>query len=299
MTTVGQSDLLPDQKVWKAIGLFLGLTALFSLPAYYMAIELARHTYYYVFMMWMPGLAALATCKIMGLSINSLGWKLGDAKWSWRSYFLPVLYVSIAYFIAYSFEFIKPSGSGTLTYLQDRFGLVGWSAELSIAFFIFILLTVVFVRTLAHTLGEEIGWRGFLVPQLMRKFGFAMTSLISGLIWALWHFPVLLYGNYANENLCLCFDNSRIWAYISMLVFISFPLTFYRLKSGSLWPSVIFHAMHNVMVYHLFESMTKTTKSGKIWVGEFGWLLPLITGVIALYFIKRAKEENFDQKLGS
>lgn len=45
--------------------------------------------------------------------------------------------------------------------------------------------------------GEEIGWRGYALPRLARKFGFGSAGLIVGVVWAVWHFPLffLLPGN--------------------------------------------------------------------------------------------------------
>ena len=38
--------------------------------------------------------------------------------------------------------------------------------------------------------GEEIGWRGFLVPELAKVLPFTGVALVSGLIWASWHYPI-------------------------------------------------------------------------------------------------------------
>ena len=46
------------------------------------------------------------------------------------------------------------------------------------------------------TLGEEIGWRGFLVPELTGWVGFRRASLYSGVIWGAWHLPGILTGAY-------------------------------------------------------------------------------------------------------
>ena len=47
-----------------------------------------------------------------------------------------------------------------------------------------ISLTVGFVPKTGRALGEEIGWRGFLVPELSKVTGFTGTALINGLMWS-------------------------------------------------------------------------------------------------------------------
>jgi membrane protease YdiL (CAAX protease family) len=46
-------------------------------------------------------------------------------------------------------------------------------------------------------LGEEIGWRGFMLPRLLQIFKWRSAALVGGLLWSFWHFPVWLPANYA------------------------------------------------------------------------------------------------------
>jgi len=45
-------------------------------------------------------------------------------------------------------------------------------------------------------LGEEVGWRGFLYPRLKERHGTAKGRLLGGLIWGLWHWPVMIFAGY-------------------------------------------------------------------------------------------------------
>jgi membrane protease YdiL (CAAX protease family) len=83
----------------------------------------------------------------------------------------------------------------------------------SLAGFVVSNATLGFLLSLVSALGEEIGWRGFLVSELAKLTTFAKTSLISGAIWAVWrlsrrHAPLVLSALFHHHGhwpeLCLC-----------------------------------------------------------------------------------------------
>jgi membrane protease YdiL (CAAX protease family) len=88
-------------------------------------------------------------------------------------------------------------------------------------------------------LGEEWGWRGWLLPRLV-SYGTFRGLLFGGVIWGLWHFPITLLGyNYPNLG---------GWAapyFIIACVFLGLTMGWLRLYSGSVWPSVIAHGSLN------------------------------------------------------
>lgn len=91
--------------------------------------------------------------------------------------------------------------------------------------------------------GEEFGWRGYLLPKLL-PLGERKAYLISGLIWGVWHAPVILMGyNYGTGY------PGAPWSGVVMFIFISFVLgTFFgwaSLRAGSIWPAIFGHAVLN------------------------------------------------------
>lgn len=55
-----------------------------------------------------------------------------------------------------------------------------------------ILLLHLVVQSVVIGLGEEIGWRGWLLPSLAERRTFGMAAGMTGLLWAIWHAPVFL-----------------------------------------------------------------------------------------------------------
>jgi len=103
--------------------------------------------------------------------------------------------------------------------------------------------TVVFIGGavgLPLTLGEEYGWRGYLLPHLL-PLGEIKATLIVGLVWAAWHLPILLIGlNYPDQSLIKVLPVFGI-----TVLLMAFPFTWLYVDSRS---SVITVAvMHSVL----------------------------------------------------
>jgi membrane protease YdiL (CAAX protease family) len=91
--------------------------------------------------------------------------------------------------------------------------------------------------------GEEFGWRGYLLPKLL-PLGERKAYLISGLIWGVWHVPVILMGyNYGPEY------PGAPWAGALLFIFICFVMgTFFgwaSVRAGSIWPAIFGHGVLN------------------------------------------------------
>jgi membrane protease YdiL (CAAX protease family) len=114
-----------------------------------------------------------------------------------------------------------------------------WS-EATWSVYLMLLLTALLPVTL-FTFGEEYGWRGYLLPRLL-PLGEVGASVLLGVIWGVWHLPLLLAGlNYPGVNVWLA-----IIVFTFVTVALSFAYTwFYVASGGSVLVAAVFHASTN------------------------------------------------------
>jgi uncharacterized protein len=163
---------------------------------------------------------------------------------------------------------------------------LGGAPWISIVLGIVLIGTYGLVRSVSSALGEEIGWRGFLVPELSKTTSFTATSLISGVIWSLWHYPILIYGDY-NAGTPTWYG---LTCFTVLVISISFVFAWMRLKSGSLWTGAILHGSHNLYIQGIFTPITRNTGKTAWFIDEFGCVLPLVAIAFAIYFWSKRRE---------
>lgn len=237
-------------------------------------------------LMWCPGVAALLTCKYLGRGIGCLGWRWGRTRYQVACYLIPLGYATATYAVVWLTGFGGVYRKSFVDAITQDFGLGRMPPWASIALSFLFTATTGVVADCATTLGEEIGWRGFLVPELAKRHSFAGTAIISGLVWALWHFPILLFADYHPPT--------PAWYYLTSITVtvpaISFVMTWMRLKSGSLWTGVILHASHNTFIQQFFQPLTVDNTRTRYVAGEFGAALFVVAILLAVYFWKRRGE---------
>ncbi|TWX37053.1 CPBP family intramembrane metalloprotease [Frigoribacterium sp. ACAM 257] len=137
-----------------------------------------------------------------------------------------------------------------------------------------------FVNTVP-ALGEELGWRGFLLPRLL-PLGTAPAVLVSGAVWGLWHTPLILLGyNYGVQT--------PGWIGVAMMtgtcVVVGAVFAWLRVRSASVWPAALAHGAFNAAAGSslLFAAAGERIDlvQGTI-LGWSGWIVPvLLVAVLA------------------
>lgn len=269
---------------------FLLLTLLISSVFYFLIIRSGHMGGgwggYVAGLMWSPGLAALLTCRLLGRDLKTIGWSWGSGRYELIGYLIPLAYSIVIY------GFVWLTGLGTffnrafLDKVTQSFGLGPLPAWLSMTLYFLLTATFAVIRDTATVIGEEIGWRGFLVPELAKTQSFARTATLTGFIWAIWHYPIVLFADYKSDT--------PVWFYLPlltiMLPFLTFVWTWLRLKSGSIWPCVILHASHNTFIQSFFDPLTVHTKRTNYVANEFGAGILVLSIVMAYYFWRRRGE---------
>ena len=251
----------------KRVVTFVVLAFVLSAPFYFLiaqngGLESPVGANFVIPLMWMPGIAGLVTTFIYQRNLRGMGWGLGKPKYYLLAYLLPILYAGIAYGVVWlvglgGLDFSKQGVGGLLT-----------------------SLTLGVITALITAVGEEIGWRGLLVPQLARTNSFGRTGLISGIIWGLWHVPVIIGGGYTS--------GAPTWfavaAFMVVIIGMSFAFAWVRLVSVSIWTAALMHSVHNSFIQSFLDKVTVNTGSTEYFTTEFGIALAAMGIIIAFIF---------------
>lgn len=125
-------------------------------------------------------------------------------------------------------------------------------------------------------LGEEYGWRGFLLPRLMRRFSVFQASLILGFLWGIWHFPAYLIGTGVPAN--MDFTVFLLWVVIG-----TFFMSWIYHSTKSVLTAILIHIGANAAFNYLPLLPEFTGSMTEFWV----FLVYLSAFVIAIYWVKR------------
>ena len=177
------------------------------------------------------------------------GWKFYLAAW-----LLPLLATLVGGGLFYLFS--PQSFDPNLSQVQKAFAAVPGLAEQPWVAFAIIGVQTMLITVLINgiaSIGEEFGWRAYLLQKLMvlfsgsegeaasspnaRMTGARRSALLVGLIWGIWHFPLFYLG--------AVFTFPFVLIYVVYTCSASVLLSWVALRSGSVWPASIGHGMLN------------------------------------------------------
>ena len=159
--------------------------------------------------MFMPLLATV----LAGISLKDMGWQLHlKANWRWvlAAWLVPMALTVLGaalYFLVFPAR-VDFSGAYSLAQVKDQLGEAGAAEYLAqleekgLSLQIMPLIGAIQALTYApivntiYALGEEVGWRGAMLPRLKERFGRRGGWLLGGVIWGVWHWPVMILAGY-------------------------------------------------------------------------------------------------------
>ncbi|MBR1758963.1 MAG: CPBP family intramembrane metalloprotease [Lachnospiraceae bacterium] len=139
-------------------------------------------------------------------------------------------------------------------------------------------------------IGEEVGWRGVLSPALRERFGKVKGSLLMGLIWGVWHWPIIILAGYEYG---LSYVGAPVLGPFVFLVFTfsaGVILDWLYRKSGCIWLPAITHGAINafaaIPLYFLAVDKVQLQIFGPAPVGLVAGIPFLIAAIVILCYDK-------------
>jgi CAAX protease family protein len=225
-------------------------------------------------LMYMPAVASIIARLVNRERFTDVSFRFGGSE-GFRTTLVAWIYPMLVGFLAYGVawatglaQFQRP--------LTERSHLYTISATQNLFTSFVLTATLGTVLSCVSAFGEELGWRGYMLTRLIVA-GIPRPVLVSGVIWALWHVPLILSGQYA--------AGTHPW--LSAVLFVigviadAYLAAYVRLRSGSVWPAVMYHGAWNAIIQGTFDRATVGTPQV---VGESGWLTVTIA-VIVVFFL--------------
>ncbi len=246
------------------------------------------------FSMLCPGIAMLITRFITkeGYGVNGkgflqLGIELKNKKWVWYLFAIvsPIVYmdlgVGLLYLIfpqCFNSEMLKVHGVTRETLWM--YPVVGITSTVMVSI---------------GALGEEIGWRGYMIPKLEELFGLKKAIIIGGIIWGIWHFP----ANYIGHNFGTDYWGepwSGFLVFSVYTVFIGALLVLVTKKTGSIWPATFLHAVNNsganILSAYFDRSKLTGIWSESIVTASIRFVPVILLGIFAIMILCSDKEKT-------
>lgn len=142
-------------------------------------------------------------------------------------------------------------------------------------------------------LGEELGWRGHLLPRLA-PLGDPQAAVAVGVIWGLWHAPIIAFFG-LGATVGMAGSGPTGWAVAPYFCLVTVPLgviyAWLRVRSGSVWPCVLAHAMANAGLQ--VQVQLALSSPGTMFIGGPVGLLGLVPAwALAIWLIASGRLET-------
>lgn len=173
---------------------------------------------------------------------QTLGIRLGKKRYIFIYPFFTLIIIVFIYLLTYFIfpEVFIPRSKlpAVMEEFQLQLGTTPVIVQILVVFFLNSVLGSVI--NIPFLLGEEIGWRSFLYPRLEKLYHHRLAVLIGGVIWGVWHAPMILMGhNYPSTPILGVFMMTLFCIPVGMIFY------YFYIKSGSILPVALAHGVLN------------------------------------------------------
>ena len=254
--------------------------------------------------MFCPLLAVLLVQKAFQRQPTGIGWKVqGRRRWWLAAWFGPAVFTVLAavlYFAVFPHR-LDLAGSWLATAYGGEMDAEPLRRELGVSNLSYMLETGLFAITLAPPInmlaavGEEAGWRGSMMPHLKEQLGLLNGRLLGGVIWGVWHWPIMLLTGYEYGTNYLGAPVLGLVVWCVVCFALNTLLDWLYEKTGCIWVSAIAHGAFNA-VAALFVVLTNPADSyynvlGPMPIGLIG-MLPMLALAVWLTLRQMKREEK-------
>ena len=198
-------------------------------------------------MMLMPALSSILTRLITKENFKNMYLKprfKNNMKYYIIAYFMTNVFIilgAVVYFLIFPNDLDL-----NMTTLRQTLANSGVTVDVYVIFIAQIVQGVLIgpIINIIFTLGEEIGWRGYLLQKLCKEFSTKKAIIISGIIWGIWHAPIIAMGhNYGTGYAGAPYLG--IFAMIIFCVVVGSYLSYLVIKTKSVIPCGVAHSAIN------------------------------------------------------
>lgn len=136
-------------------------------------------------------------------------------------------------------------------------------------------------------LAEELGWRGYAMPKLLKRWTPVKASIILGIIWTFWHTPLFWFPG-ATFPPAMEVSMITVLLYLFMTIAEAIIFTFVLLRTrGSVLLAILFHLMLNASSNILYAGLPSIDKAQRIDIWQLHTLLIVVLALICALFMRK------------
>lgn len=259
--------------------------------------------------MFIPALSALLTRVFTGERMTGRNMYLllnlkGNLKYYglvWFGFGILIILGAALYFVVFRKQF-DPDMGYAVALIQSQAQMLGQEINLTteqIKATVMSQILLGFVISpfvnIITCFGEEWGWRGYLLPKMLKKLPVVPTLLITGVIWGLWHAPLTVMGH----NYGVGYPGFPVVGILAMCVFCTATgiiLSYVTIKTKSCIPAILGHGMMNgfasVGLYYTSVEHPFNVFMGPAPTGLIGGMGFIILAAVLLWKLYKEEKET-------